>query len=73
VLRIIFQFVGYVGTYQPPVIRWTIDAKSDWVRADTPATELGYSSPFKLPELYGIIAKASQKTTGRFAYFPTTT
>jgi hypothetical protein len=43
VLRIIFQIVGYVGTYQPPVIRWTIDAKYDWVRADTPATELGYS------------------------------
>ena len=42
-LRIVFQIVGYDGTYQPPVIRWTIDVKSDWVRPDTPAAELGYS------------------------------
>lgn len=43
VLRIIFQIVGYDGAYQPPVIRWTIDSKSNWVRPDTTATELGYS------------------------------
>jgi hypothetical protein len=43
VLRIIFQIVCYDGTYQPPVIRWTIDAKSNWVRAETSAAELGYS------------------------------
>ena len=41
VLRIVFQIVGYDGTYQPPVIRWTIDAKFNWVRADTTASELG--------------------------------
>jgi len=43
VLRIIFQIVGYDGTYQPPVIRWTIDAKFNWVGLETTATELGYS------------------------------
>jgi hypothetical protein len=43
VLRITFQIVGYDGTYQPPVIRWTIDAEFDWVRADTTASKLGYS------------------------------
>jgi hypothetical protein len=42
-LRIVFQIVGYDGTYQPPVIRWTTDAKSDWVRPETSAAELGYS------------------------------
>ena len=35
VLRIISQIVGYDGTYQPPVIRWTIDSKFNWVRPDT--------------------------------------
>jgi hypothetical protein len=43
VLRIIFQIVRYDGTYQPPVIRWTIDAKFNWVGLETTATELGYS------------------------------
>jgi len=42
-LRIIFQIVGYDGTYQPPVIRWTIDSQFNWVRPDTTASQLGYS------------------------------
>jgi hypothetical protein len=41
-LRIIFKIVGYDGTYQPPVIRWTTDAETDWVKADTTASNLGY-------------------------------
>ena len=43
VLRIVFHIVGYEGTYQPPVIKWTIDANFNWVHPDTTATELGYT------------------------------
>lgn len=42
VLRIIFHIVGYDGTYQPSVIKWTIDSQFNWVRPDTTASQLGY-------------------------------
>jgi hypothetical protein len=41
-LRIIFQIAGYDGTYQPPLVSWVIDAKHDWVKANTPAAKLGF-------------------------------
>ncbi len=42
ILRIIFQIVGYDGTYQPPIIRLSASEKTDWVNVSTTATTLGY-------------------------------
>ena len=41
-LRIIFKIIDYDGTYQPPVIKGTIDSEADWVKPDTPISRLGY-------------------------------
>jgi hypothetical protein len=41
-IRIVFKVVGYDGTYQPPVIKATTRETVDWVKADTPASRLGY-------------------------------
>lgn len=41
-LRIMFEIIGYDGTYQPPVTKVTWDAPRDWVVPSLPARELGY-------------------------------
>lgn len=41
-VRIIFKIIGYEGTYQPPVIKMTSDARADWVTPDLSAERLGY-------------------------------
>jgi hypothetical protein len=46
-LRVVFKMVCYSGTYQRSVIvpnSWKDSYSIDWVKPDTPASELGYSS-----------------------------
>jgi len=46
-LRIVFNLLCYTGTYQRAVIvpnSWAGSYSIDWVKPDTPASELGYSS-----------------------------
>ena len=46
-LRIVFRMLCYTGTYQRAVIvpnSWADSYSIDWVKLDTPANELGYSS-----------------------------
>ncbi|MDQ1282464.1 MAG: hypothetical protein QG666_253, partial [Euryarchaeota archaeon] len=45
--RIVFKMLCYTGTYQRAVIvpnSWSGSYSIDWVKPDTPASELGYSS-----------------------------
>jgi hypothetical protein len=46
-LRMVFKMLCYSGTYQRSVIipnSWADSYSIDWVKPDTPASELGYSS-----------------------------
>jgi len=46
-LRVVFKMLCYTGTYQRAVIvpnSWAGNYSIDWVKRDTPASELGYSS-----------------------------
>lgn len=46
-LRVVLKMLCYTGTYQRSVIvpnAWTGSYSIDWVKPDTPASELGYSS-----------------------------
>ena len=46
-LRVVFKMLCYSGTYQRSVIvpnSWADSYSIDWVKPDTPASELGYSS-----------------------------
>lgn len=46
-LRVVFKMLCYTGTYQRAVIvpnSWADSYSIDWVKLDTPASELGYSS-----------------------------
>lgn len=46
-LRMVFKMLCYSGTYQRSVIipnSWADSYSIDWVKSDTPASELGYSS-----------------------------
>ncbi len=46
-LRVVFKMLCYSGTYQRSVIvpnSWVDSYSIDWVKPDTPASELGYSS-----------------------------
>lgn len=42
-LRIIFLILGYDGTYNPPVIMHRANESLNWVKSDTPASNLGYT------------------------------
>jgi hypothetical protein len=42
-VRIVLKSIGYTGTYQPTVIRWTTEKTVDWVQPNTTVKELGFS------------------------------
>lgn len=41
-VRIVFQMLGYNGTYQPTMIRVPVKKPVDWVKSNLSAKELGY-------------------------------
>lgn len=41
-IRIVLKMLDYDGTYNPSVLKYNARNKLDWVKPDTPASELGY-------------------------------
>ena len=41
-VRILLIEIGYTGSYEPTVSKWTNPKPVNWVTASTPAAELGY-------------------------------